>query len=907
MRDETPEAICESDDLQALRRQIAQLQQQIEQLHTEQEYLRSCLVRSTDWHYRVLPDGTIQAVSPACERITGYQPDEFLANPQLLEQIIHPADRAWVLDHMRRECQAQNASEIEFRIIARDGSERWLSHTCQPLYSGQGELLWQQVSNRDITARRETEAAYRVLVENAVHGLVIMQDERFVFVNAAATQLIGYNAAEMLAMSPEETAALIHPDDRAAIVQNRRARQQGLAVPPRYRARILRPQGGSRWLELFASQIMYNGRPALEVTFNDISEQVQAEDALRRSETNLHALIDNTDGLIWAINPRYELIAANQHYLDYIRQRLGVQPTIGENMLFPHISSVILDEWQNYYDHALRGKQSLVKMPSRYIASEILAEWQGYYDRALRGEQFLIELPARFRTPPGYMEYHFSPIYASNGGIAGATIFGRDITSRVETEAALRASQSNLRTLIDNIPNGTVFLFDHDLRFLVAGGQQLASIGLTPQMLEGKTLREAVPAEIADIGEPLYRATLAGTAPTEVEQRYGSRTYRTQPVPVRDEQGSIVAGMIISQEITEHKQTERQLQSANASLRRSNDELRQRNRLNALLKHLSELLQGCVTREDVYEVVANLGARLFQHQSGSLHLWHAATQHYEAVAVWGTPPPTLPFIASDCRALVQRQPIYATRRNGSMCAHFSEPVTKYQTTLCMPLLIRDELLGVLHTRSEHEPDQQEQQRWQMLAMVVARQIATALHNLDLREQLQQQAIRDPLTGLGNRRYLDEMLRHELQRAARQQEPVGIIMFDIDHFKQFNDTHGHAAGDILLQQLGNLVRRDTRSTDIACRYGGEEFVLLLPGTEITATAAYAEQMRGKVAALAVQHGNQILSRITISLGVACFPHHGSTPDDLLRQADAALYRAKQGGRDQVMVAGVQQPE
>ncbi|MBC7876577.1 MAG: diguanylate cyclase [Anaerolineales bacterium] len=174
-------------------------------------------------------------------------------------------------------------------------------------------------------------------------------------------------------------------------------------------------------------------------------------------------------------------------------------------------------------------------------------------------------------------------------------------------------------------------------------------------------------------------------------------------------------------------------------------------------------------------------------------------------------------------------------------------------------------------------------------------------------RLRELSIRDPLTGLFNRRYLEEMLTVEMIRAARKQYPIGIIMVDIDHFKRFNDTHGHAAGDAILIEVGNFLRTHVRASDITCRYGGEEFIMALPEASQEITEMRARHMQEDVSQLLIQHDGQTLEAITLSLGVAIFPEHGLSYDAILGAADTALYRAKSNGRDQVVVAEHQRME
>ena len=170
-----------------------------------------------------------------------------------------------------------------------------------------------------------------------------------------------------------------------------------------------------------------------------------------------------------------------------------------------------------------------------------------------------------------------------------------------------------------------------------------------------------------------------------------------------------------------------------------------------------------------------------------------------------------------------------------------------------------------------------------------------------REELRLQAIRDPLTGLFNRRYMEESLERELHRAARSNLPLGAVMIDLDHFKRFNDTWGHEAGDAVLREVGNLLTNWSRCEDIACRYGGEEFTLILTAAASEGTRLRTEQFRQAARGLEVRHGGRSLGGITVSAGVAAFPEHGFTATEILRAADEALYQAKARGRDRVVVS------
>jgi diguanylate cyclase (GGDEF)-like protein len=190
---------------------------------------------------------------------------------------------------------------------------------------------------------------------------------------------------------------------------------------------------------------------------------------------------------------------------------------------------------------------------------------------------------------------------------------------------------------------------------------------------------------------------------------------------------------------------------------------------------------------------------------------------------------------------------------------------------------------------------------QRLATTVAGQIALSLASLRLRETLRDQSIRDPLTGLFNRRFMEESLEREMQRAVRKNHPVSVLFIDLDHFKRFNDTFGHDAGDFVLRTVADLFRRLFRVDDVICRYGGEEFGIILPESSLENAVIRANAVREAAKRMEMRYKNHSLGTVTLSVGVATFPEHGETSEELLKAADQCLYTSKAGGRDQVTAA------
>ncbi len=357
----------------------------------------------------------------------------------------------------------------------------------------------------------------------------------------------------------------------------------------------------------------------------------------------------------------------------------------------------------------------------------------------------------------------------------------------------------------------------------------------------------------------------------------------------------------MQQEIARRQEAEDLLQQKNEDLHRLIVELQIYNREITLLNALGELLQTCMTIEDAYNVAAEVACQLFEDQSGALYMNNASVQTMQAVITWGDD--TDMFETEVCSCVAKQLKHHIPR----MVNPYAEPQcaqlhrTDMRPYLCVPLIAQRENLGVMHLIGGPMEPQEANEHWVGLALMMCSHLALALKNIQLRDQLREQSIRDPLTGLFNRRYLNETLEREISRASRYEYPLGIIMLDIDHFKQFNDTYGHDGGDTLLRAIGTFLQNQTRREDIACRYGGEEFTLILPSASLQSVQKRAEDICVELNTLQVQHNERPLGRVTASLGVALFPDHGMTADDVIVAADKALYRAKKEGRNRVITA------
>ena len=333
------------------------------------------------------------------------------------------------------------------------------------------------------------------------------------------------------------------------------------------------------------------------------------------------------------------------------------------------------------------------------------------------------------------------------------------------------------------------------------------------------------------------------------------------------------------------------------------EDLEQRNSEFEVLSDTVDLLHTCVAADEAYSAVARSCQRLFPGMQGALYLIDETKNLVEIATEWNGPVAgETVFQADECWALRRGRLYEADTSSGHACGHLSG--VSFDRYLCVPMMGQGAALGFLHLRhmrdakangshaSEIIPESKKR-----LILTFTEQAALALANLRLRQKLHVQSIRDPLTGLYNRRYMQETLERELRRSARGKKTLGLIMMDIDRFKKFNDEFGHEVGDKLLVELGQHIGRQFREYDIPCRYGGEEFMVLLPETLKKDAFTLAEQIR-----VEIEKQSLIVRResipITVSIGVASLPDDTLDLETLIDKADQALYEAKKRGRNRV---------
>lgn len=730
----------------------------------------------------------------------------------------------------------------------------------------------------------------------------------------------------------------IHPDDLPAAVEEWQTsvrtgqgfdvdyRLQGKDGTYRWflaRANPIRNEGGeiARWIGTCTD--IENQKRSQETLEQQVLERTtQLKDANTRlhQEEYFHRMADAVPHVILTSDGDGDIDYCNQYTLDY--------------------TGLTLDQ--------LRGpgwKKSVVH-PDDLAAR--MAKWE---TALRRGEPY--DLEYRLRRKDGAFRWFLllaRPIRDEAGQITKWIGTCTDIENQKEDQRLLEEQvlerttqladanarlqkESYFHTMADAVPQliwtsdaqGNV---DYCNRYMIDYG------GVTINELGGMGWLDAVvhPDDKAARQEKLEHALLTGV-PYDLEYRLRGkngeyRWFLLRARPTRNDAGEIVKWIGTCTDIESQKQNQKlleeqilertmQLEDANTRLQEEMiekdfarneldlqnekmvSELQKRSERATMLAKMGELLQSCISRDEVFSAALGYAPKIFPFVRGTLAILNGARTAAEVIGSWAECViPAQEFEPSECWALRTGHPHFVVA--GDTTARCTHAAGLDGTYLCVPIMAQGETLGVLHFQTTDEVPQMDSSELSFKT-TFAGHVGLSIANIRLREALRMQSVRDALTGLYNRRYLEEILEREIRRAGRAGQSLGILMLDLDHFKGFNDTYGHDAGDTVLRETAALLLKNVRAEDFVCRFGGEEFVIILPTADQEGARGRGERLRAKMRDLTIMHQGKSLGMITFSIGVAAFPQHGTSPKELMATADAALYEAKRGGRNQVVVA------
>jgi diguanylate cyclase (GGDEF)-like protein/PAS domain S-box-containing protein len=737
------------------------------------------------------------------------------------------------------------------------------------------DTLVQRLSKQAEAALRESNARYDELVRRIPVGVYTIRIDAdgaigFQYVSEKFCRMLGLNEQDVL-RDAESVHGCVHPDDRASLDEANRLAAQTLQ-PFRWEGRS-RLCGETRWIRVESEPtVLPNGGSLWNGVMIDITARKQAEENFRIALHRLDTLISSLYAGVLLVSNDGRVEFANQAFCDLF----DLTDTPAEL-------------------HGLTPDEMLKKIQRVYISpADALARIQDLVARRqpVKGEELALQ-GGRF-----YIR-DFIPIFI-DGQHYGRLWNHVDITERKQAEAALAYANSALEEAQQLAKVGS---WDWDIaNDTTTWSTELYRIFGRDPRLPPPTDRERLQIYTAEgtarLDAAVTRTIADGTryeVDLEILRPDGSRGWIvSRGEPQYDAQRRIVRLRGTCSDVTERHLMEEALRLSLAEVRRNNLQMIDLNRM-------VDLLLVSETRQEAHGIVAERIGALFDGYTGGLAVQEEHAPGLRVIAAWGAAPSLLPrFWLSDCWALRRGEPFVATDpAHGIQCRHFATPPR--HAYLCVPLAVRGETLGLLHLSAPGMHSQGAIREGLGLAVRVSESLKLALSNLTLREALRKQAIYDSLTGLFNRHYLDETLRLALRHRWLSGEPLVVAMLDLDRFKRFNDDYSHEAGDVVLRAVGELLRGTLRASDLACRYGGEEFTVVMPDSTLNDARIRLDTLRQAVMQLHLGYQDRDLPAITVSIGVAAAQPKETDIAALLGRADAALYQAKKEGRNRVVVA------
>jgi len=779
-------------------------------------------------------------------------------------------------------------------------SKRWLELMALPLTDKNGGRIGKIITLHDITERVETEQALkhsesslRALFDAAPNPLAVtaIADGRILYANPAAMSVYELTPADI--GKRMSTQFYQNPEDRAKIM--RLLQEYGWVDD--FELGMRTSSGQERWVLNSVRKIFFGGEEALFSSQVDITERRQMEQELRQSRAQLKVIFDHAGVGIRLLDWKGTHTFTNARWAEMLGR--SPEAVLGKSESdFLHKSDVPYSRYM--FENLLKGEVTDYHMQARYLRQDGSIFWG---------------------------EVSNTPILDETGNIQSIAGFITDITPQKQTETALRETERRFREILENVylfavmlnPQGEIiFVNDYLLKATQWQRNQVLGHSWFEIFTEGIDEKQR-----KNFLLTLQRGTIASQYESALQTRSGERRLAAwSNILLRDESGAISGMASIGEDITEQKraqQAEReQRQYAEA--------------LNAILSMLTSSLnfEEILDRilENVDKVIPLDAVNISLARRGVAHI--VRSKGYEK---FGVSDEEIQQVKLSIKKTANLQRMMQTRRPlvvPNVKAYTSwvrvSSADWINSYIGAPIIVDEQVVGFISADNAtpnffNEGHAQRLQAFSVQAAIAIknarlfeqshraqknlgranRSLKSELkNNEELRAQLREQTIRDPLTQLYNRRYLEETLQREISRCEREKLPVSVVMLDIDFFKSVNDTYGHAAGDAMLKQLGAMLLNSSRRGDVACRYGGEEFAIVLPGASLEIAWQRAEKWRKQFAETELEFGPFRIGA-TISLGVACYPKHSLTGAGALAAADQGLYQAKQTGRNRTCLA------
>ncbi|NEO25880.1 MAG: PAS domain S-box protein, partial [Kamptonema sp. SIO4C4] len=730
-----------------------------------------------------------------------------------------------------------------------------------------GAVIYLQMSRPFLQKLQDSEAKNRAIIRKAAEGIITIDEHAVIETfNIAAEELFGYSAKQVLGKSLDvlmlsfaqgevETALFgtlppaneqngqnnededgsLEKKGRSPLTTAKRElmgqRQDGTIFPieiavsrlkekhPRQYALIVREisdrkeveetlKKRNEELELRVEERTTQLMNLNEELLHEISERNNAEESLQESEKRFRTFFYQSEVGIIQTNKSGQFLKVNPKFSQLVGySELELQQRTFQDITHPDDLGNAIAQFRQL----INGEIKEMTVEQRYLPQAGGEIWVNFTGSVVRNAM-------------GEVEYFFGLI--------------EDISDRVTATTALMQSESTLSSFYNStsLMMGVIELVDNDLRHISDNAVSSEFFRLSSVTMHNQLASEmGVPEDIRRYWIDHCQESRQQGAPVQFEYAYEPEvedmdsplrwlSATVSPIPGQDRFSYIV------EDITERRQQAETLRRLKEQLEDSTLALDTHQQEMGQLGELSDYLQASLSLDDAYDAIAELVPPLFPECSGGVFILNDGGNLVEALCTWGD--------HFNSETLFSPEDSWALRRGRSHWADDSHPrlFSKHirrdplpAETLSVPLIAQGETFGLLYlTTPERGVIGQGKQRF---AETVAEQLAVSLHNIRLRLNLKTDRVHDALTGLFNRRYLEEILEREIYSAARQKRSVGVLLLDIDYFRNFNNTFGHEAGDVVLKNLGGFLQRTLHNTDIAARYGGEELALVLPDTPL----------------------------------------------------------------------------
>lgn len=679
------------------------------------------------------------------------------------------------------------------------------------------------------------------------------------YANPAACKFYGYSYNELISMNISQ----INPKPLGETLIDLKMAFSG--ERDYYKTTHKISTGEIRFVGIYTGKIKLHNRSLLLEMIHDSTNQMKTEENLQSlsmavEQSPVSIVVTDITGKIEYVNPKFTEVTG------YTRdEALGKDPRIlktGEG-----------------------GRQ------------EIRELWQ----TVLSGETWTGEFCNRKKNGDIYWESaSISPVFNENGKIVHIVAVKEDITEKRQTQIRIADALRFNQAILDTSPIG-INIYKASGQCVLANPAAGVILGASPEKLMSQNFRDLASWKkygLLDLANEAIEKKEPVSSEFYFVSTFGKEIWMDM-ICAPFISGGELNILILFEDFSTRKKAELELKTATEKMELWVRRLEKRDKNASLLQDMTEMLQVSTSVSEAYSVFHQYGLQLFPESRGGLFTIGQVPDMVELTAGWGDPVSceTI-FSINECWALRRNQAFLVPNKSSKIkCGHLSKDFSGGYVDI--PMTASGDLIGLLHI--EWPAGLADDDGIMELSQNVSEIFAFSLSNIKLRETLRNQSIRDPLTGVFNRRYMEETLEREIPRARRKKTTLGLLMIDIDHFKKFNDSYGHDAGDHVLKTLSSMFQSKVRCEDIVCRFGGEEFVIILPEANLHVTRDRAEDIRQAICTLDLAYDGKPLGQVTISIGVAIYPDHGTSGNDIIVRADKALYQAKTEGRNRVITA------